>query len=221
VTRNASIIETTKFCEQTIPTTEDQNGVIEFPNERRTLKGKMSQAIQIISTSSKGEKALHNLYEEDEGSVNRMKHTITNIATKCVNIKDSAIYREKFNKDNHKILLIGDSHIKRCAIELRQILDYGYDVFGFSKPSAKMSDILETTKNEIASLSNAILILWVGANDISKNNTLDARRSLFKFSEDHTGVNIILIQAPHRYDLISTSCINKEILKFNRQVKKC
>jgi hypothetical protein len=80
--------------------------------------------------------------------------TKTNIATKCVNIKDSAIYKEKLNKDNHKILLIGDSHIKRCAIELRQILDYGYDVLGFSKPSAKMSDILETMKNEIASLSN-------------------------------------------------------------------
>jgi hypothetical protein len=92
---------------------------------------------------------------------------------------------------------------------------------GFSKPSAKTSDILETAKNEIASLSsNNILILWAGANDISKNNTLDARRSLIKFFEDHTGVNIILIQSPQRYDLISTSCINMETVKFNRQVKK-
>jgi hypothetical protein len=62
--------------------------------------------------------------------------------------------------------------------------------------------------------------LWVGANDINKNNTSDARRSLITFFEENTGVNIILIHAPHRYDLISTYCVNKEIVKYNRQVKK-
>jgi hypothetical protein len=150
-----------------------------------------------------------------------IQHSETSTTKKCANSMDRANYSEKQNKDNHKILLIGDSHIKRCAIELRQNLDYRYDVLGFSKPSAKMSDILETAKNEIASLSsNDILILWVGANDINKNNTLDARRSLINFFEEHVGVNIILIHAAHRYDLISTSCVNKEIVKYNMQVKK-
>jgi hypothetical protein len=213
---------TTNICgEQTNVIIEDQNGVTEFPNEIRTLKGKNSQSIQILSTSSNGVKALHNLYEEDEASANRIKHSKPGTSTNCANPMDRATYSVKQNKDNHKILLIGDSRIKRCASELRQILDYEYDVLGFSKPSAKTSDILETAKNEIASFSsNDILILWVEANDISKNNTLDARRSLSKFFEDHTGVNIILIQVPHRHDLITTSCINKEIVKFNMQVKK-
>jgi hypothetical protein len=39
--------------------------------------------------------------------------------------------KEIKNMDKHKILLIGDSHIKRCAAELRLILDQGYDVLGF------------------------------------------------------------------------------------------
>jgi hypothetical protein len=92
---------------------------------------------------------------------------------------------------------------------------------GFSKPGAKTSDILKTAENEIASLnSNDFFILWVGSNDISKNNILDARRSFTKFFNDHMGANIIFIQAPHRHDLVSTSCINKEVIKFNRQVMK-
>jgi hypothetical protein len=78
--------------------------------------------------------------------------------------------KEMKNMDKHKILLIGDSHIKRCAAELRLILDQGY-VLGFSKPGARTSNILETAKNEVAALSNKdFLILWAGSNYIYKNN---------------------------------------------------
>jgi hypothetical protein len=84
-----------------------------------------------------------------------------------------------------------------------------------------MSDILTTATDEGALLSNKdILVLWTGANDISKNNTKEALRSLTKFIKGHKGINIILIHTLRRYDLSSTSCVNKEVLKFNRQVKK-
>jgi hypothetical protein len=84
-----------------------------------------------------------------------------------------------------------------------------------------MSNILETAKNEVAALSNNdFLILWAGSNDINENNMSEARMGLVKFLDDHTGVNIILLNAPLRYDLISTSCVNREIFKFNRQIKK-
>jgi hypothetical protein len=53
--------------------------------------------------------------------------------------------------------------------------------------------------------------LWAGANDISKNNTKGAPKSLTKFMEVHKRVNIILINTPHRHDLLSTSCVNKEV----------
>ena len=35
-----------------------------------------------------------------------------------------------------------------------------------------------------------------------------------------TNANIILLDIPHRYDLEETSCVNKEILVFNRKLKK-
>jgi hypothetical protein len=36
---------------------------------------------------------------------------------------------------------------------------------------------------------------------------------------DHT--NVILLNDPHRYDLIKSSCVNKEVTRFNRKVAKC
>jgi hypothetical protein len=39
------------------------------------------------------------------------------------------------------------------------------------------------------------------------------------FVNDNKDVNIVLINSPHRHDLIS-SCVNNEVLKVNRQVKK-
>jgi hypothetical protein len=82
-----------------------------------------------------------------------------------------------------------------------------------------MGEILETVVDEVALLSEMdYLVLWAGANDISRNNTNKALKSLMKFMERHKRINIILIQAQDRHDLINTSCVNKEVVKFNRQV---
>ena len=33
-------------------------------------------------------------------------------------------------------------------------------------------------------------------------------------------VNIVIMKSPHRHDLIPSSCVNNEVLKFNMQVEK-
>jgi hypothetical protein len=84
---------------------------------------------------------------------------------------------------------------------------------------ALISDIIKTVEEEIATFSSKdIVILWTGANDISKNNTKGALKSLSKFMEVYKSVNIVLINTPHRYHLLPTSCVNKEVVKFNRQL---
>ncbi|XP_023707919.1 uncharacterized protein LOC111864702 [Cryptotermes secundus] len=94
-------------------------------------------------------------------------------------------------------------------------------ISGFSKPGALTNEILETSEKEIATLgSKDVLILWVGANDISKNNTKGAIKSLTSYLEVQRKTNIVLINTPHRHDLVSTSCVNKEVEKYNRQLKK-
>ena len=84
-----------------------------------------------------------------------------------------------------------------------------------------MSVIKHTVKEEIGKLnSNDVVVVWGGLIDIGKNNTQDALRHLSNFVEKRRKVNIVVMSAPPRYDLIPSSCVNKEVARFNRQPKK-
>jgi hypothetical protein len=121
----------------------------------------------------------------------------------------------------YKVLLIGDSHAKKCALDLRHNLDHSYEVCGFIKPGASSSEIIKTAEKEVSSLKqDDVVILWTGANDISRNNSKDALKNLSWFMSANDEVNVILINSLPRHDLMPTSCVNKEVNTFNRQLKK-
>jgi len=63
------------------------------------------------------------------------------------------------------------------------------------------------------------VVVWGGANDISKNNTKEALK-LSEFMTEHNELNVVLINSPHRHDLLPDSCVNHEVKKFNRQLNK-
>jgi hypothetical protein len=64
------------------------------------------------------------------------------------------------------------------------------------------------------------VILLTGANDISKNNSKEALKHLSCFVSTNDEVNTILLNSLPKHDLMPTSCVNKEVNKFNRQLKK-
>jgi hypothetical protein len=57
-----------------------------------------------------------------------------------------------------------------------------------------------------------VLILWVGGNDISRNNSKEAQKCILKFMKVHKKTKIILLNSPLRYDLLLSSCDNKEVV---------
>ena len=63
-------------------------------------------------------------------------------------------------------------------------------------------------------------VVWGGANDIGRNNTKETVEYITNFVTDKKEVNIVLIISPQRHGLTPSSCANKEVLKFNRQVNK-
>jgi hypothetical protein len=65
-----------------------------------------------------------------------------------------------------------------------------------------------------------MLIVWGGSNDISRNNAKEALNQIRKFSEQMTSVNLMIMKVPLRHDLMPSLCVNKEVIKFNRQVEK-
>jgi len=84
-----------------------------------------------------------------------------------------------------------------------------------------MEEIVNTVREDIQTLSNKdVVIIWGGSNDISKNNTKVAINQLCKFVEEKKNVNLVILKAPQRHDLMPSSCVNSEVLRFNRQIEK-
>jgi hypothetical protein len=118
-------------------------------------------------------------------------------------------------------MIIGDSHTKKRAAELRHNLDFRYEVCGFTKPGARSNEIIKTAQEEVSSLKHKdVMIFWGGSNDININNTKDALKNLSNFMNSNKNVNTVLINSPHRHDLMPSSCVNNEVAKFNRRIKK-
>jgi hypothetical protein len=80
---------------------------------------------------------------------------------------------------------------------------------------------VNTVRDDIQTLSNKdVVIVWGGANDISKNNIKVAINHLCKFVAEKKKVNLVIMKAPQRHYLMPSSCVNIEVIKFNRQMEK-
>ena len=100
-------------------------------------------------------------------------------------------------------------------------LNPDYEVSSFVKPGAHMNAITATAGEAVKSLKcDDVVVIWGGSNDISRNNKKDTLKKVNEFVKGNSELNIVLINAPHRHDLIPESCVNKEVVKFNRQMKK-
>jgi hypothetical protein len=150
-------------------------------------------------------------YKYEESSNTRGLRSITR-KTKIV---------ENRKKVKHSVLIIGDSHARNSASLLQGNLSADYAVSSIVKPGAHMNAITDTACDIVRSLTgDDVIIIWGGSNDISRNNSKVALNNVYEFVKRNAESNIVLINAPQRYDLIPESCVNTEVVKFNRQIKK-
>jgi hypothetical protein len=183
------------------------------------LGNKSSNLIQVTPTANKfGVLTILNDIGEapsasTEGDITSRNLTNKN-QKKTQGLKSSGARRRR-------IILIGDSRVRNCATDLQHNLGESYEVSGFTKPGAGMEETVNTVRDDIQTLSNKdVVIAWGGANDISKNNTKVAINHLCKFVEEKKKVNLVIIKAPQRHDLMPSSCVNIKVIKFNRQMEK-
>ncbi|XP_046681550.1 glutamic acid-rich protein-like [Homalodisca vitripennis] len=59
-----------------------------------------------------------------------------------------------------------------------------------------------------------------GTNDVAKNEANEALTLITETLDRATNTNIILVDLPHRYDLASWSCVNKEVEKTNKRLEE-
>jgi len=114
--------------------------------------------------------------------------------------------QKKTNKQKekkHRIIVIGDSHARGCAAEIKSNLDETFEVRGFVNPGAGFSTIITSAKGDIQQLSKQdVLVVWEGSKDVGKNETKQGINWIKSFVTTNKHTNIILMEVPHRHDLI-------------------
>jgi hypothetical protein len=110
---------------------------------------------------------------------------------------------------------VGDSHARKCATEVSQLLNNDFEVLGFVNPGSGMKYIKDTSRVKLQHLSKKdVSVLWRGSNDIAKNNSVVSMRHLLELVINANHTNVIVMSALHRHDLMSNSCVNKDIEKL-------
>jgi hypothetical protein len=112
--------------------------------------------------------------------------------------------------------VIGDSHARGLASELKNCLGHEYSITGIITPGARLNSVTQLVKNELAALTRSdTIIVWGGSNDVYKNETQQGLKSLYNFVNQKINTNILTLTVPHRHDLPMHSCVNNEILTYN------
>jgi hypothetical protein len=144
----------------------------------------------------------------------------TTVETKKKNIKHK--HKERVQHDQQqKVVIIGDSHARGYAANMKYYLTNNYKVSGIVKPGACADTLIASAPDDIEHLTNKdAIIFWGGTNDVGKNNSQAGLRHIVEFVEANCHTNIILVSAPHRYDLSDWSCVNNEVKSFNRKLSK-
>jgi hypothetical protein len=118
------------------------------------------------------------------------------------------------------VLILSDSHLKGCIVKVNDHLATTFRTSGWVKPGAPADEILKAAKLEVINLNkHDVIVLCVGANDVYRNNSIVAYRSIIKFVMRNNNTNIIIMEVPHRHDLSDRSCVNTAIQSFNNKLK--
>jgi len=76
------------------------------------------------------------------------------------------------NRYDHKVKIIGDSHLKGSAVRISQYLNTKFEVCSFIKPSVCTNQIVHFQEMEFMSLGRKdAVVINGGTNDIGNNST--------------------------------------------------
>ena len=104
---------------------------------------------------------------------------------------------------------------------MSNLLDDSYNVTGITKPDANLETITSPIDvNVYGYTKNDVLILSGGAMDVARNETNNGLRHLTRFLKRTPSTNIINLDVTYRFDLVNSSCVNKETIVYDRKLQK-
>jgi hypothetical protein len=77
---------------------------------------------------------------------------------------------EKIGKVKHKIRILGDSHARGLANELKYRLNHEFETQGVIKPGSTLGKLVNISSSDLKTLTKSdICIMWGGINDDRRN----------------------------------------------------
>ena len=93
-------------------------------------------------------------------------------------------------------------------------------VTGITKPNTDIKGITSPRHFTPDNLTkHDTIIFYGGTRDISRNESKIGLHSLKEFAHMTSNTNVILLEAPPRYDLPLSSCVNTAVKLFNKRMR--
>lgn len=124
---------------------------------------------------------------------------------------------------NHKVKILGDSHLRGTASKIDQYLNTKFEVYSWIKPGATTKEIVNTLGNDLKCLGTQdVIVVNGGSNDIGSKRTQTHKVLIHmaQFIQENTHCNIIFVNIPPRHDIGNNSITNLEIHAANRKLNK-
>jgi lysophospholipase L1-like esterase len=145
-----------------------------------------------------------------------MPYLINRQATDANETKKKQNHPTNINK--RKVIILGDRHARGFAAEISRELGTNFEVMGTVMPGARLEQITKLAEKEVTKKDTVIVV--GGTNDINRNEAKIGLKHLEKFVRARQNINIMIMNAPFRHDLIEASCVNKEVETYNIQLSK-
>ena len=130
---------------------------------------------------------------------------------------------DKSIKCDHKVHIIGDSHLKGTATKSNQYLNTNFAVSSFLKPGANIKQTVHTQEMEFKCLGKKdIIVVNGGTNDLNdfsgKGKSVLAH--MLQFAQKYTNTNILMVNIPLKHELAMNLQSNRKIQDFNMKLSK-
>ena len=161
-----------------------------------------------------------NIKPKQEGSAiisDPINHLINNLQD-TINVHNK-VKHSPSNK--HRILLVGDSHIRGYASALQPLLNSGYDIYSVVKPGSGSKELKNSAKEVIRQLSyDDLIVICSGTNDLELNGFTETFQNIKEFVTNTKHTNTLLMNIPFRCDIPNSYSANKDISALNRKLEK-
>jgi hypothetical protein len=121
----------------------------------------------------------------------------------------------------HKIVLIGDSHLRGFSSEIQFMLNEGYECVSIVKPGATSKTLSESSQETVRNLSqHDLLVFCCGSNDLESDNLVSVFQNVRNLLSSVNHTNCLLLGIPFRYDLDDFLEVNCKIYQINKKLQK-